>query len=134
MTIALSVLLIGTAAGVIYYWADFFLKGSVHVKKDDWYIKFERAFPPADFWMSACAVAGAVGLITDHAFGLIFALLAAGSLIFLGLMDVTFNVQNHLYRLVTESSEMKFEVFVNLWTLGLGIALIVCLWPRIAVV
>jgi hypothetical protein len=134
MTIAFSVLLIGTAVGVIYYWADFFLTGGVQVKKDDWYIKFERAFPPADFWMSACAIVGAVGLITDQTFGVIFALLAAGSLIFLGLMDVTFNVQNHLYRLVTASSEMKFEVFVNLWTLGLGIALIVCLWSRIAAV
>jgi hypothetical protein len=132
MTIAISVLLIVTALGVIYYWADFFIRGGVHVKEDDWYIKFERAFPPADLWMAACALVGAVGLITDNTYGLIFALLAASSSIFLGLMDITFNLQNNLYSLFATSSQMKFEALVNLWTIGVGIAVIVCLWSSIA--
>ena len=132
MATALSVLLIGTAVGVVYYWADFFIRGGVHVKEDDWYIKFERAFPPADLWMSVCCLVGAIGLLTEQTFGFIFSLLAAGSLIFLALMDITFNIQNRLYRLVGASSQMKFEAFINLWTLGLGVALIVCLWSRIA--
>jgi hypothetical protein len=132
MTIAVSVLLIVTALGVVYYWADFFIRGAVHVKKDDWYIKFEKAFPPADLWMAACALVGAVGLITDNTYGLIFALLAASSSIFLGLMDITFNLQNNLYSLFATSSQMKFEALVNLWTIGVGIAVIVCLWSSIA--
>jgi len=131
MIITLSVLLIGTAAGVIYYWIDFYVRGGVHVAEEDWYIKFERAFPPADIWMSACALVGGIGLLTEQTFGILFSLLAASSLIFLGLMDITFNIQNNLYRLAATSSQMKFEVFINLWTLGLGIALIVCLWSRI---
>lgn len=132
MIIALSVLLIMTAVGVIYYWADFYIRGGVHVIKDDWYIKFERAFPPADLWMSACALLGAGGLLTGQTFGLVFTLLAAGSLLFLALMDITFNIQNNLYPLVATSSQMKFELAINVWTLALGVALIVCLGPRIA--
>jgi len=132
MIIALSVLLIMTAVGVIYYWADFYIRGGVHVIKEDWYIKFEKSFTPADLWMSACALLGAGGLLTGQTFGLLFALLAAASLIFLALMDITFNIQNRLYPLVATSSQMKFEVVINVWTLGLGVALIVCLWPRIA--
>lgn len=132
MIIALSVLLILTAIGVIYYWADFYIRGGVHVIKEDWYIKFERAFPPADLWMSACALLGAAGLLTGQAYGLLFALLAAGSLLFLALMDITFNVQNRLYPLVARSNQMRFELMINVWTLGLGVALIVSLWPRIA--
>ena len=132
MIIALSVLLIMTAFGVIYYWADFYIRGGVHVVKEDWYIKFEKAFTTADLWMSACALLGAAGLLTGQTYGLLFTLLAAGSLLFLALMDITFNIQNNLYPLVATSSQMKFELLINVWTLALGVALIVCLSPRIA--
>jgi len=128
---ALSALLIVTALGTICYWADFYIRGGVHVIKEDWYLKFERAFTPADLWMSACALIGAVGLLTEQPYGLVFALLAAGSLLFLALMDITFNIQNNLYPLITTSREMKFELLINLWTLGLGAAVIVYLAPRI---
>ena len=134
MTIFLAVLLIGTAVGVIYYWADFYIRGGVHVVKEDWYIKFQKAFPPADLWMSACAIVGAIGLLMGQAYGLIFVLLAASSLIFLALMDITFNIQNNLYSLVAKSSQMRFEVVINLWTLLLGIGLIIYVWPKIAVI
>ena len=103
MDIALSVLLIGTAVVCIYYWVDFYITGGVHVIKDDWYIKFQDSFPVADLWMSACAIAGAVGLLTGQTYGVLFSLLAACSMIFLGLMDVTFKIQNRLYRLVAGS-------------------------------
>lgn len=128
---ALSALLIITALATICYWADFYIRGGVHVIKEDWYLKFERAFPPADLWMSACALIGAAGLLTGQPYGLVFALLAAGSLLFLALMDITFNIQNNLYPLIATSSQMKFELLINLWTLGLGAALIVYLSPRI---
>jgi len=132
MIVTLSALLIATALGVVYYWADFFLRGAVNVLKEDWYIKFERAFPPADLWMAACAVIGAVGLLKGDSYGLLFALIAAGSLIFLALMDITFDIQNNLYRQVSTSSQMKLEAFLNVWALGLGISLIVLLSSRIA--
>ena len=132
MIITLSVLLIISAVVVIYYWADFFIRGGVHVIKEDWYIKFQRSFPPADLWMAVCALVGAAGLLMGQTFGLVFSLLAAGSLLFLALMDITFNIQNNLYPLVRTVGQMRFEVLINLWTLTLGIALIVCLWPKIA--
>ena len=132
MITTLSALLIVSAVVAIYYWADFFIRGGVHVTKEAWYLKFERAFPPADLWMSACAIAGAAGLLTEQTYGLVFALLTAGSLLFLALMDITFNVQNGLYRLLSTSSQMRFELLLNIWALGLGIALIVCLSPKIA--
>ena len=134
MEIALAVLLIISALVVIYYWADFFIRGGVNVIKEDWYIKFERAFPPADIWMAICALLGAIGLLTGQAYALLFLALAAGSLLFLALMDITFNVQNRLYPLVATSNEMRFELLLNVWALGLGIGLIVYLWPRMAFV
>ena len=102
--------------------------------KEDWYVKFEKAFVPADLWTCVCAVLGAIGLLTGQTYGLLFALLAAGSFIFLASMDITFNVQNKLYSLITTSSQMKFELFINLWILALGIIFIISLWSRIALI
>jgi len=82
--------------------------------------------------MAACAMAASVGLLTEHSYGPIFALLAAGSLIFLGLMDLTFNIQNRLWHLLATSNQMRFELLIILWTLGLGMGLIVYSWPRLA--
>lgn len=131
MLITYAILLICTAIVCIYYWIDFYRTGGVHVIKDDWYVKFQNSFPVADLWMSACAIAGAVGLLTEEIYGIIFALIAGSSLIFLGFMDVTFNIQNNLYRLVGTSNQMKLEVFINFWAIGFGIALIVGLWSRL---
>lgn len=133
MIVTISALLIVTAIGVVYYWSDFYLKGSVHTIKEEWYIKFERAFPPADLWMAACSLVGAIGLLAGQSYGVLFSLLAASSLIFLVLMDITFSIQNKLYRLIAKSNPMKFELLINLWTLGLGIALIIYLSSRIDV-
>ena len=134
MVITSSVLLIGTAVGLIYYWVDFYMKGGVQAVNEDWYIRFQKAFTVADLWTAVCAIVGAIGLLTGQAFGALFAVVAASSLIFLGLMDITFNIQNNLYRLIGKSSQMKFELFINLSTLGLGIALIVLFCPRLTMV
>jgi hypothetical protein len=130
MTIILALLLIISALGTIYYWADFYLRGEVQVIEDEWYIKFEKAFLVADLWgVSACSLIGAVGLLTEQPYGPFFSLLAAGSMIFLALMDITFNIENNLYPLIATSSQMVFELVINLWFLVLGISLIVYLWP-----
>jgi hypothetical protein len=129
-TLILAVLLIITALITVYYWTDFYLKGGVQVVEEEWYIKFEKAFVVADLWgITACSLLGAVGLITEQTYGPFFSLLAAGSMIFLALMDITFNIQNGLYPLIALSNEMAFELIINVWTLVLGITLIVHLWP-----
>lgn len=132
MNITLSVLLIVTALLIAYYWIDFYIIGGVQVTKEDWYIKFQKAFPIADAWLSVCAIIGAIGLLQAQGYGYLFAMLAASSLVFLSLMDINFNIQNGLYRLVTKSSQMKAELVGNVWFLGFGIALIVCLSPSIS--
>jgi len=130
ITIILAVFLIGTALGTIYYWTDFCLRGGVQVIEEEWYIKFEKTFVVADLWgIVACSLIGAVGLLTGEPYGPFFSLLAAGSMIFLALMDITFNIENNLYPLIATSNQMVFELVINLWTLVLGIGLLVYLWP-----
>jgi hypothetical protein len=120
MRVALAVMLIITAIGTTLYWLDFFLRGTVHVVEEDWYLRFERSFPVADAWMAGASAVAAAGLFADADYGIAFALVAAGALVFLGLMDLTFNVQNGLFRLLPRSGEMWTEVVIITWCLTLG--------------
>ncbi len=119
MSTLLAVLLLVTAAGVVGYWGLFAL-GVVQVEGEDWYLRFERAFPVPDLAVAAAAVAGGIGVLLDRPWGAAFALVSAGGLLFLGLIDTSFNVENGLYRKLPGSAEMWVELGINVWTLGLG--------------
>jgi hypothetical protein len=131
MDTALAVLLLGTAVVTVAYWVDFFRRGSVQAEQEEWYLRFERAFPAADAWMSACCVVAAVGLLTGSGYGVAFGLLAGSALIFLGLLDVSFNAENGLYRRLPASGPMWAELVINVWSLGLGGWLVVYLVSRV---
>ena len=122
-----------TSIFLVYYWIDFFLRKGVQVIREEWYIKFQKAFPVADMWAAICALLSVIGLITEQNYGLLFSLLAASSLIFLALMDITFNVENKLYNLVGTSNEMKLELAGNIWFLSIGIILIIYAWTKMII-
>jgi hypothetical protein len=127
----LGVLLLVTGVVTVAYWADFFLRGTVHVVEEDWYLRFERAFPVADGFMALSSLVAGAGLLGGDDYGVAFGLVAAGALLFLGLMDVTFNVQNGLFRLLPGSSPMWAELVINVWSLGLGAVLLGYLVGRV---
>lgn len=131
MDTAFAVLLLVTAAGTVYYWVDFFLHGSLNMLEEEWYIRFERAFPVADAFMTASSLVAAIGLLLGESFGVAFSLVAGSSLIFLGLMDVTFNIDNHLYRHLRKSWPMRSEAVINVWCVGLGVALLAAMVSRV---
>lgn len=115
-----------TAVGTLLYWLDFFLSGRVHVRDDPVYLAFERAFPLADAWMAACALAGAIGLARRRPWGFLFALLAASAQVFLALMDVLFNLNEGNYAIA--SGAMTFELLINVVLIVGAPWLITWLW------
>lgn len=131
MDVTLAVLLIVTAVVTVAYWLDFFLRGTVHVVEEEWYLRFERSFPVADAWMAGASLVAAIGLLGDRSYGVVFGLAAAGALLFLGLMDLTFNVQNGLFRLLPQSAEMWVEVAIIVWCFALGSVLLGYLAGRV---
>ena len=130
MDTVLAVLLLVTAVVTAAYWIDFFWHGSVHVVEEEWYIRFERAFPVADAFMAVCAAVAGVGLLAGEEWGDAFGLVAAGALVFLGLLDTTFNVDNGLYRRLADSGAMRAELVINVWSLGLGGSVMLVLVSR----
>ena len=117
-----------TGVGTLLYWIDFFVAGNVHVRDDAVYLAFERAFPLADAWMAACALAGAVGLLRRRPWGLLFGLLAASAQVFLALMDLLFNLNEGNYAI--GSGPMAFELLINVVLLAGAPLLIAVLWRR----
>ena len=120
--------LIFAAVLTALYWVLFFSGSGAAVTNDPRYLAFEYAFPAADAWMAIGAVIGAVGLLRHRSWGVLFALLAGSASIYLGLMDVLFDLENGIYLL--GGVNVDVEVVINVLTLGLGSALIWYVWSR----
>ena len=115
-----------TSVATLAYWVLYFTSGEVRVRQDEVYLAFENAFPAADSWMTICTLLGAIGLLRKQAWGFLFGLLAGSSMIFLGLMDVAFNLNQGIYAL--GGVETAIEVVINLFCLVVGPLIIIYLW------
>src|SRR5271155_4275964 len=129
---ALGVILILTAVVTVAYWINYFTSGDVAVVSARWYTAYESSFPVADGWLAFCALLAGIGFLRGSNSAGRFGLLAGSALLYLAAMDITFDVENHLYPLATHSDAMKFEVVINAWSLLLGIATVAVSWrhPR----
>ena len=131
MDMVLGILLIVAAVVTVAYWLDFFIRGSVHVVDEDWYIRFERAFPAADLFLAVTSAVAGVGLLAGSPWGTAAGLVAAGGFLFLGLMDTLFNLENGLYRHLPGSGPMWAELVINVSSLVIGVWLLAALVPRV---
>ncbi|HEX3809674.1 MAG TPA: hypothetical protein VHW02_08210 [Rhizomicrobium sp.] len=127
----LSILLLIGASVTAYYWWSYFHGGDVRVVDARWYTAFESSFPVADGWMSLCAALAGIGLLLNRPFGARFGLMAGATLLYLAAMDVTFDVENGMYALAAANDAMKFEIFINVTCVLLGIAAIVLSWRKL---
>lgn len=129
----LGVLLLLTAAGTLVFWVAFFAgyeaqQGCYLARECDCWFLWERSFPAADAWTAALCILGAVGLWRVRPAGLLYTLASGGALVFLGLMDALFFLQNGLYWPL--NGDVAVELFIHVWTIALGLAAIACVWPR----
>jgi len=118
----LGVLLLVGAAVTLFYWWSYFSGGDVMVLRERWYTAFESSFPAADAWMALCMAVAGVGFIFQRPFAAPFGLMAGAALLYLAAMDITFDVENGMYAMASSNDAMKFEVFINITTVLLGMA------------
>lgn len=125
MLVTASLFELATAIGVVAYWVLFFTSSPlpfVDPERAQDYFAFESAFPAADAVLVVALVLGGVGLLRRAAFGPPLSLAAAGALVFLGLLDLTFNARQGIYRLTPGAA------FVNLVCVVGGALLTVLVW------
>jgi len=132
MTRILAALLIVGALVTAFYWWSYFTGGDVMVLHERWYTAFESSFPIADGWMALCMLAAGIGLWRGDAWGARAGLLAGSALLYLAAMDITFDVENGMYARAATNDAMKFEVFINVTTVLLGVWTLLASWTRAA--
>jgi hypothetical protein len=132
LTVTAALLLL-TAVGTLLFWVTFFAdleaqrNGYLASRCDAWFA-WEMSFPLADGWMAATAILAAVELWRMRPSGLLFGLVSGGAMVFLGLMDTLFFLQNGLYLPLT--GEVAIELFIHAWTVALGLFAIAHVWSR----
>jgi hypothetical protein len=119
-------LLAQTTVGIVAYWTSFFIGGDVRASQEQCYLVFQRTFPVPDGAIALCAALSALGLYRRKQWAVPWGLLAAGGLMFLGLIDTSFNVQNNIYGKV--SGEVGAEIIINIFCLSLVPILAAFLW------
>lgn len=124
-----AVLELVLAAGIVSFWIAYFSADIVQISDPvlkEKYLAFESAFPVPDAYLSVVLVIGGIGLLRKKAYGRLFSLIGGASLVFLGLLDISFNTLHGIYRL--GFGEAVMNLFINLMCLGTGVFLIVVVW------
>lgn len=107
-----------TAFGIILFWIGFFTVGLAPKNPPAGYFIYEYSFPLPDSVLALILIAAAVLLIRGKTLGRSLSLVAAGGLVFLGVVDFSFNIQNGVYALSV--LDLVLNAFINLWCVGFG--------------
>ena len=124
----LGVIIFGVLA-TLAYWVVWFgvdreLLASAHT---DNYYAFENSFPVADLWMVACGIAAIAALVRRRASALLWIIAAGAISVYLGLLDVLFDLENGIYR-SPDSGGVVVEIAINVLTLAFGTLIISWAW------
>lgn len=119
--------LIDVAYWVIWYGID---RNILAFSQAASYFTFENAFPAADAWLAITLAVGVLGLARRRLWGLFSALLAGGAGIYLGCMDVLFDLENGIYLVPRggDPSAVLVEITINVLTFGLGFGILAYIW------
>ncbi|MHB8085272.1 MAG: hypothetical protein ACYDHZ_05570 [Dehalococcoidia bacterium] len=121
--IAIAVLELLTAVGLILFWIGFFTIGLAPKNPPQGYMEYEHSFPLPDGLLAVLLLVAGILLLLNNPWGGHLSLVAAGALIFLGVLDFSFNIQNGVYKI--SKSDLILNAFINIWCVGLGIAIAV---------
>jgi len=122
--ILLASLEIVFAFGMITFWVYFFMVENKNPDKSKEYFAFERSFPIPDLvWLTPGLIASAIGVLLNQTFGFILTIAVSGGLIFLGLVDFSFNIQNKQY--TSDIGDAMINILINLTCLVLGSVFII---------
>ena len=100
------------AAGIVAYWISYFTDGSVHASSDACYHVFERNFPAPDAMVAIMCILCAEGLRRAKSWSIFTGMTAVGGLLFLALIDISYNIWNDMYSL--SSGAIGAEIIINI--------------------
>lgn len=118
---AVARLQIATGVGLIIFWTAFLTIGLAPKNPPPGYFEFEHSFTVPDLILAAGLIYAGVNLTGPaHKFALAqtLSLLCAGALMFLGLLDISFNLRSGMY--TAGLGDALGAIAINVWCLGFG--------------
>ncbi|MFA5066301.1 MAG: hypothetical protein WC566_12680 [Dehalococcoidia bacterium] len=109
-----------TGVGLILFWLAFFTVGLAPEKAPPCYFAYENSFPLPDGILAVLLLIAGILLMKSNPAGRILSLVGGGALVFLGLLDFSFNLQNGIY--LTSVIDLVLNAFINLWCVVFGLA------------
>ncbi len=109
-----------TGAGIILFWLAFFTVGMAPEKPPACYFAYEHSFPLPDTLLCILLIVAGILLMKGKAVAVKLSLIAAGGLMFLGLVDFAFNIMNGIY--AASTVDLVINAFINAWCVGFGLA------------
>ncbi len=120
---AAAILQIATGLGIAAFWLLFFTVGIVPANPPACYFAFEHSFPPPDLILATALITSALTVLRGGTWGSSLALVCAGGLLFLGVIDLTFTAQNGGFSGAV--LEVAMSLAISLWCIGFGLWLAV---------
>lgn len=112
LKIILAIFQILLGIGFIGFWGYFFAVENNNPERSEIYLAFERSFPIPDLlWITPNLFIAAVGLFMDQAFGDFFTAIVGSALLFLGLLDISFNARQGGY--TGDIGDTIMNLFIN---------------------
>jgi hypothetical protein len=119
----IAILEIVTALGLALFWLGFFTVGLAPENPPECYFAYENSFPLADLILAGGLLAAGVMTLKGRPAAGRITLACAGALMFLGVLDFSFNVQSGVYTLSV--MDLLLNGFINLWCAGFGLSLLI---------
>jgi hypothetical protein len=108
-----------TGVGIILFWIGFFTTGLAPADAPQCYFAYEHAFPLPDSILALALITSAIIILKGRPSGRKLSLICAGSLMFLGVLDFSFNILNGVYALSVP--DLFLNAFINIWCAGFGL-------------
>lgn len=116
-------LVVAAFVALVAYWVIWFFVDRSWLASLDTqpYYVFENAFPAADGWLAIACALGGWALHKRRASALFWLLAGGSSSIYLGLMDVLFDLENRVYLAPKgDWGSVGTEIAINVYSLGVG--------------
>ena len=133
LNIVFAIFQIVISVGLAGFWIMFYFTEVKNRKMSEAEFKHEISFPLPDLgWVLPNLIISAIGLLQGLVFGYFFTITAASSMMFLGLIDLAFNLQNGKFNTKKHGVDAYMSIFIVSVMLIMGPLFLIYGWFNIA--
>jgi len=115
--------------GTLAFWLLFFTVGLAPKEPPPCYFAYEFSFPVADVIMSVVLITAGILLMKGYVRGITYSLAGAGAFVFLGILDISFNLRNGIYS--SGYLDLLLNAFINIWCVVFGIIIVIVMSKKL---